>query len=91
MGKLVGRNLQRLVTQVCRKRKLDQSLEKIAEDLVEDVSAIKPIYDVAGKFAPECDPEAVMRELDAAASPGEATKELKLLADGNSGKSFGER
>ena len=59
--------LRRLVTQVCKKRGLGQTLERIAEDLVEEISAIEPIYDTAGKYAPEYDPEAVLRELAAAA------------------------
>lgn len=63
-GKTIG-NLQKLVTQVCKKRKLGQTLEKIAEDLVENVSAIEPIYNAAGKYAPEYDPESVLKELDA--------------------------
>ena len=59
--------LRRLVTQVCKKRSLGQTLERIAEDLVEEISAIEPIYDTAGKYAPEYDPEAVLRELAVAA------------------------
>ena len=64
-GKAKG-DLQRLVTQVCKKMKLGQSLEKIAEDLVEEVSVIKPIYNMAGKYEPEYDTESVMKELAAA-------------------------
>ena len=64
-GKAEG-DLRRLVTQVCKKMKLGQSLEKIAEDLVEEVSAIEPIYNMAGKYAPEYDPKSVMEELAAA-------------------------
>ena len=57
-GKAEG-NLQRLVTLVCKKMKLRQSLEKIAEDLVEEVSVIEPIYNMAGKY----DPEKILEEL----------------------------
>lgn len=56
-------NLQKLVTQVCKKRKLGQSLEKIAEDLVEEVSVIKPIYKTAEKFAPEYDAKLVFEQI----------------------------
>ena len=61
-GKAEG-DLRRLVTQVCKKMKLGQPLEKIAEDLVEEASAIEPIYNMAGKYEPEYDPESVMKEL----------------------------
>lgn len=63
-GKAEG-DLQRLVTLVCKKMKLGQSLEKIAEDLVEDVSVIEPIYNMAGKYDPEYDPESVIKALAA--------------------------
>ena len=57
-GKVEG-NLQRLVTLVWKKTKLGQSLEKIAEDLVEEVSAIEPIYNMAGM----CEPEEILGKL----------------------------
>lgn len=56
-------NLQKLVTQVCKKRKLGQPLEKIAEDLVEEVSVIKPIYKAAENFAPEYDATLVFEQI----------------------------
>ena len=56
-------SLQRLVTQVCKKMKMGQPLEKIAEDLVREVSVIEPIYNMAGKCGPEYDPESVMGKL----------------------------
>ncbi len=43
--------------------RLGQPLEKIAEDLVEDVSVIEPIYRAAEKFAPDYAPESVLEEL----------------------------
>lgn len=67
-GEATGREKGRteeLVTRVCRKRKLGQSLEKIAEDLVEDVAVIGPIYHAAEQFAPEYAPEAVLQKLSA--------------------------
>lgn len=65
-GKAMG-SLQHLVTQVCKKMRLGQPLEKLAEDLAEDISVIEPIYNSAGKFAPEYDPEKVLKELSAKA------------------------
>lgn len=38
--------------------------ERIAEDLVEDITVIEAICHVAEKFGPECDPEAVIKELE---------------------------
>ena len=77
-GKAEG-NLQRLVTQICKKMKLGQSLEKIAEDLVEEVSVIEPIYNMAGKYEPEYDTELVMKELAAAGQKQEKSKVIELL------------
>lgn len=54
---------EKLITQVCKKMRLGQPLEKIAEDLVEDVSVIEPIYRAAEKFAPDYAPESVLEEL----------------------------
>lgn len=65
-GEAIGRakgKEEELVARVCKKRKLGQSLEKIAEDLVEDVSVIKPIYSAAEQFAPDFDPDAVLQKL----------------------------
>ena len=65
-GEAVGEargKAEKLVTQVCKKMKLGQHLEKIASDLVEEISVIEPIYKEAGKFAPEYDPKSVMESL----------------------------
>ena len=40
------------------------SLEKIAEDLVEEVSVIEPIYRTAEKFAPEYDAGLVFENMN---------------------------
>lgn len=61
-GELKGKT-EKLVTQICKKMKLGQSLEKIAEDLVEEVSAIEPIFTAAEKFAPAYEAEAVLQYL----------------------------
>lgn len=65
-GEIKGRaegKTEKLVAQVCKKRKLGQSLEKIAEDLVEEIAVIEPIYTAAEKFAPAYEPEAVIQSL----------------------------
>lgn len=59
--------LDELVTRVCRKMKLGQSLERIAEDLVEEVSVIEPIYHAAERCAPDYEPESVLHRLAAEA------------------------
>ena len=59
-GKAEGKT-EKLVTQICKKKKLGQSLEKIAEDLVEEISVIEPIFTAAEKFAPTYEPEAVLQ------------------------------
>lgn len=61
---MIGKRKE-LVTRVCKKMKLGQSLEKIAEDLVEDISVLEPIYQAAEQLAPEYDPEAVLYKLAA--------------------------
>lgn len=53
-----------LVTLVCRKMRLAQPLEKIAEDLVEDFSVIGAIYRAAEDFAPEYDEKSVLEKLN---------------------------
>lgn len=56
-------DLKRLVSLVCKKMKMNQSLEKIAEDLIEEIPVIEPLYRAAKKFAPEYDPESVFEEI----------------------------
>ena len=66
IGKSEGRKegkTEELISRVCKKMKLGQSLEKIAEDLVEEISVIKPIYDTAEQSAPEYDPEIILKKL----------------------------
>lgn len=53
-----------LVTLVCRKMRLAQPLEKIAEDLVEEISVIEAIYRAAEEFAPEYDEKSVLEKLN---------------------------
>ena len=54
---------EELISRVCKKMKLGQSLEKIAEDLVEEVSVIEPIYQAAEKLAAEYDSETIMQKM----------------------------
>lgn len=61
-GEAVG-DLRRLAAMVCKKMKKNQSMERIAEDLVEEIETIEPIYNAAKKFAPEYDTEAVLGEM----------------------------
>ena len=65
-GEAVGEargEAEKLITQICKKMKLGQRLEKIASDLVEEISIIEPIYKAAEKFAPDYDPSIVMESL----------------------------
>lgn len=62
VGKEEG-DLYRLVSLICKKMKMNQSLEKIAEDLLEENSVIEPLYLAAEKFAPDYDPDAVFRQI----------------------------
>lgn len=69
-GKAIGKSegwkegkTEELVSRVCKKMKLGQSLEKIAEDLVEEVSVIEPIYQAAEKLAAEYDSETIMQKV----------------------------
>ena len=54
---------EELISRVCKKMKLGQPLEKIAEDLVEEVSVIEPIYQAAEKLAAEYDSETIMQKV----------------------------
>lgn len=63
-GRIEGK-IEELVTRVCRKMKLGQSMERIAEDLVEEISVIGPIYHVAEECAPEYEPEYILKKLSA--------------------------
>ena len=60
----VSGSLYRLTVQICRKMKMNQSLERIAEDLVEESSVIEPIYNAAREFAPEYEPALVFRRIN---------------------------
>ena len=63
-GKAAG-DFYRLTVQICKKMKMNQPLEKIAEDLVEEISVIEPIYNAAKKFAPKYNPDQVFERMNA--------------------------
>ena len=54
--------------------KSGQSLEKIAEDLMEEVSAIEPIYKTAEMSASEYDPEQILERLYSGSDRNDAMK-----------------
>lgn len=64
-GKMEGK-IETLIALVCKKMKLAQPLEKIAGDLVEEVSVIEPIYKAAEEFAPEYDVRSVLEKMNGA-------------------------
>lgn len=61
-GEAEGKMKER-ISLVSKKLKKGKTLEQIAEDLEEEISAVEPIYNAAKKFAPEYDPEAVYRQI----------------------------
>ena len=56
--------LRKLVSLVCKKMRMNQSLEEIAKDLVEESTVIKPIYAVAEEFAPDYDIDKVFQKIN---------------------------
>lgn len=61
-GKIEGETMK-LIKQVCKKIEKGQGLEKIAEDLEEEVGTIRPIYELALMSAPEYDSEKIYKAL----------------------------
>ena len=61
-GKTEGETLK-LINQICKKVEKGKNLEKIAEDLEEEVETILPIYELAVKLAPKYDCEKIYKEL----------------------------
>lgn len=61
-GKAAG-DLQRLVSQICKKMKKNKTVEEIAEELEEEVSVVEKICHVAEKFAPEFDIREIAKEI----------------------------
>lgn len=54
---------KKLVEQVCKKVKKNKSLDVIAEELEEDISEIRTIYDKVLEYAPEYDVNMICREM----------------------------
>ena len=52
-----------LVSQVYRKAVKGKTPEEIAEDLEEELSEVKHIYDVMVKYLPDYEPEKILEEL----------------------------
>ena len=53
-GKSEG-EYKKLLTQICKKRAKNKSLQQIAEELEEDEDTIRPLYEAAKAAAPEYD------------------------------------
>ena len=51
------------ISLICKKMKMNQPIEKIAEDLVEEISAIEPIYKAAKESAPDYDVDEIYARL----------------------------
>lgn len=62
-GELEGETLK-LISLISKKMKKNKSLEVIAEELEEEISTIEPIYNVAGEFAPDYDPELIYERIN---------------------------
>ena len=52
-----------LIEQICKKLKNGKSIEIIADEVEEQVDAIRPICDAAGKYAPDYDVDTIFNEL----------------------------
>ena len=60
---IVKGELQLLVSNICKKMIKNKSIEQIADELEEDVSKIRKIYDIAKEFAPDYNVEKIMAKL----------------------------
>jgi len=52
-----------LIDQVCRKLVKGKTLKETADELETDIEDIRPVYTAASKFAPDCDREKILAEL----------------------------
>ena len=52
-----------LIEQVCKKLVKGKSIETIADEVEETVETIKPIFDIAVKYVPDYDVDAIYNEL----------------------------
>ena len=65
-GRIEGRDegsTKRLIDQVCKKLVKGKTIEIIADEVEEETKAIKPIIDIAVKYAPDYDVDAIYDEL----------------------------
>ena len=53
-----------LVSQICKKLSRGLTIDRIAKELEEDPEHISKIYDIAQKYAPDYNPESVLKELN---------------------------
>ena len=53
-----------LVSQICKKLSRGLTIDRIAKELEEDPEHISRIYDIALKYAPDYNPESVLKELN---------------------------
>lgn len=58
-GRIEGRIAGR-IEQICKKLRKGKSLETVAEELEEDIESMRPLYELALKFAPDFDETAVI-------------------------------
>ena len=54
-----------LVQMVCKKMRKGKPLERIAEELEEDITIITPIYEAANRFSPDYDSDLVYAQMEA--------------------------
>lgn len=52
--------IEERVEQICKKLRKGKSLETVAEELEEDIESMRPLYELALKFAPDFDEHAVI-------------------------------
>lgn len=57
-----------LVQMVCKKMRKGKPLERIAEELEEDITIITPIYETASRFPPDYDSDLVYAQMEASKS-----------------------
>ena len=61
-GVIIGAD-KHLIEQICKKLKKGKSMDVIAREVEEELDNIRPICDVAERYAPDYDVEAIYDEL----------------------------
>ena len=54
-----------LISQICKKMKTGKPIETIADEVEETVESVTPIYNIAKKYAPDYDVDAIFKEFKA--------------------------